>query len=71
MQSETIGQRIRRLRFQNGMTQKQLSNILYVSVQTVSAWEHDKTDPDIRTIISLGQVFHVSLDELLTGKKTH
>ena len=68
MQTEKIGQRIRYLRMQNGMTQKKLANNLYVSGKTVSSWELNRTEPDIASIIKLSLLFRISLDYLLIGK---
>ena len=66
---EAIGQRIRKLRTQNCMTQKALAEVLYVSHRTISSWELGKTEPDIVSIIKLSLLFGISLDYLLIGEK--
>ena len=68
MQTEKIGERIRYLRMQNGITQKELAKNLYVSGKTVSSWELNRTEPDIASIIKLSLLFCISLDYLLIGK---
>ena len=72
MQTKTVGQRIKYLRKQSGITQKKLANILYVSDKTVSSWETDRTEPDITSIIKISVLLQVSLEYLLIGenKKT-
>ena len=69
MQTKTVGQRIRYLRTQSSMTQKALAETLYVSNNTVSSWERDRTDPDITVIVQIAKIFHVSLNYLLVGEK--
>lgn len=69
MQVKTIGQRIRYLRTQSSMTQKALAETLYVSNNTVSSWERDRTRPDIIIIVQIAEVFYVSLNYLLVGEK--
>ena len=38
-----LGQRIRDCRAEKGMTQEELADRLYVSRQTISSWENDKS----------------------------
>ena len=46
----TIGNNIKRIRTQKGMTQKQLGDLLGISVQTVSAYESGRRRPKMETI---------------------
>lgn len=59
--------RLRDLRRAHGLTQEALAGILGVSRQAVSKWEQGTSSPDIDNLIALAKVYHVSLDELLTG----
>ncbi len=43
---------------------------LNVSRQTISKWETNQTQPDFDKIIPICQLFDISSEELLTGKKT-
>ncbi|MDE6706847.1 MAG: helix-turn-helix domain-containing protein [Oscillospiraceae bacterium] len=69
MQTETVGQRIKYLRKKNGVTQKELAKILYVSESTVSGWERDRVEPSILFIVKLSTLFHASLNYLIIGNE--
>lgn len=42
--------------------------MINVSAQAVSKWENDQAEPDVTTICKLSQIYHISIDTLLTGK---
>ena len=65
----TLGKRIAALRREKGMKQDELAEKMQVSPQAVSKWENDQTCPDISVLPTLAQIFGISVDELLTGKK--
>ncbi|KAF1294196.1 helix-turn-helix transcriptional regulator [Candidatus Enterococcus leclercqii] len=60
-----IGKQIKGYRKIYNLSQEQLADKIFVSRQTVSNWENDKTYPDIQILISLSILFNVSLDELI------
>jgi len=60
-----IGDNIKRLRKNKGMTQEQLAELLNISCAAVSKWESSDTYPDITIIMPLARVFDVSIDELM------
>lgn len=60
-----IGKRIREYRKIYNLSQEQLADKIFVSRQTISNWENDKTYPDIQMIILMSILFNVSLDELI------
>lgn len=64
--------RIRMLRKQRNMLQKDLASELGLASSTINQYEQGKRDPDIKTIIKIAQYFHVSVDYLccLTNKET-
>lgn len=66
---KNIGQRIKSLRKNNGLTQERLANALGVTYKAVSKWECGQTVPDLAMIIPLTRILKVSADELLGGKK--
>ncbi len=59
-----LGNRIKMLRKQHGITQEQLAGVLGVSFQAVSKWENGITLPDITLAPKIAAYFGVSLDEL-------
>ena len=52
-----IGNRIRDLRHQKGLTQSEFAKILSVSFQAVSSWDRGITPPDIENLINMS-VWH-------------
>lgn len=60
-----IGKQIQNIRKENGLSQEQFGQKFHVTRQTVSNWENEKSYPDLQTLISISDGFHVSLDELL------
>ena len=62
-----LGKRLKELRNQLGMTQDDLAERLYVTRQTISSWENDKSYPDIHSLLMLSDLFSVSLDTLVKG----
>ena len=60
-----LGQRIKELRKQSGMTQDDLADLLHVTRAAVSSWETGKRTPDIYMLRDIADVFEVSLDELV------
>lgn len=57
------------LRKENGYSQDQLAEMLNVSRQTISEWERDKNMPSVEKLLALSEIFHVSLDYIITGKE--
>jgi transcriptional regulator with XRE-family HTH domain len=62
-----IGKKLKETRLKCNLTQEQVSEMLYVSRQTISNWENEKSYPDIISIIKLSDLYSISLDELLKG----
>ncbi len=59
-----IGNKIKILRKQRGITQEQLAESIGVSFQAVSKWENNIALPDITLAPLLASYFSVSMDEL-------
>jgi len=59
-----IGNKIKELRKQRGITQEQLADSIGVSFQAVSKWENNISLPDITLAPALASYFGVSMDEL-------
>lgn len=60
-----LGENIKRLRREKGITQEALADFLSVSFQSVSRWERGESYPDITLLPLLSRFFGVSADELL------
>ncbi len=56
------------LRKQKGFSQEELANRLNVSRQTVSKWEVGESSPDMEKLVAIGELFDISLDELVLNK---
>lgn len=65
----TLGNKIKQLRINKGLTQKDLSDQLHVTFQTVSKWENDENEPDVNTLRQLAKVFDVTVDYLLSEEE--
>ncbi len=59
-----IGNKIRELRKQRGITQEQLAESIGISFQAISKWENNIALPDITLAPVLASYFGVSMDEL-------
>lgn len=59
-----IGNKIKELRKQRGITQEQLANSIGISFQAVSKWENNIALPDITLAPILAGYFGISMDEL-------
>ena len=64
-----ISKNIKRLRTEKNFTQDSLAEKLCITRQAVSSWENDRTQPDVDMLGKLAEVFGVSLEELIYGKK--
>lgn len=65
----TIAKNIAALRQAHGMTQIDLANELHYSDKAVSKWERGESVPEINTLVTIAELFGVSLDFLVTGKE--
>jgi len=65
---KSIGQTIKELRIQKGITQEELAELVCVTPQAISKWEREVGYPDIAHIVPLANAFGVSIDELFNYK---
>lgn len=63
---ELSGQ-IKKYRDQLGLSQEELAEKIFVTRQSISNWENDKTYPDLQSLLRLSELFGLSLDELIKG----
>ncbi|MCM1541567.1 MAG: helix-turn-helix domain-containing protein [Blautia sp.] len=64
-----FGNRLKNLRKQNNLTQKQLASLIGVKNSIISFYELGDRVPSPQVIVSLASVFHVSTDYLLGVQK--
>lgn len=64
-----ISKNIKQLRQERNLTQDELAEKLHVTRQAISSWENDRTQPDVQMLGRLREVFGVTIEELLYGKK--
>lgn len=64
-----LGLLLKNLRKQSGLTQRQLSEKLDVTVTTIGRWESNYKMPSIERLIELSRVFHVPLNYLVGIEK--
>ena len=62
-----LGKQIKKYRKEISLSQDVLAEKIYVSRQTISNWENDKSYPDVKSLVLLSEIFNVSLDELIKG----
>lgn len=60
-----IGAQIKKYREAQGLSQEALAEKIFVTRQTISNWETGKSYPDVHSLMLLGGVFNVSLDQLV------
>ena len=60
-----IGKRIKEIRTENKLSQKQFGEILSVSQDTISLWETGKSLPSAEFLIAISKTFNVSVDYIL------
>lgn len=62
----TFGQKLKKLRNDNGFTQEQLADMIFVTRTAISKWETDNGYPSIDSLKQLSNLFGVSIDELIS-----
>lgn len=62
-----LGKQIKKYRTEVKLSQEELANRVYVSRQTISNWENDKSYPDVNSLVLLSEIFQISLDKLIKG----
>lgn len=64
-----IGEFLKELRKEKGLTQEQFAEKLNVSRRTVSRWETGNNLPDLDVLIEMADYYEVDLRELLDGER--
>lgn len=64
-----FGEKLKRLREENAFTQDDVARKLNVTRQSVSNWENNKNLPDLTLLVTLSQLYNISLDNLVREEK--
>ena len=69
MDPKKIGNFLKALRREKGITQEQLGEMLGVSGRTVSRWETGVNMPDLGVLIELSEYYETDIKEILDGER--
>lgn len=69
MDLKKIGQLLKELRNEKGLSQEELAEIFHVSRRTVSRWETGRNLPDIVILLEIAEFYDLDLREILTGER--
>lgn len=67
MHNINIGENIKKLREQQGLTQRQLGERVRISISNITKYERGQLEPNLAIIKKLCATFNVSADELLNS----
>lgn len=65
MDNNVFGKRLRELRLEKNLSQRELGTIFSVCNQTISFWETGAREPDLDNLVAIARFFDVSVDYLL------
>ena len=65
----TLGEKLKKLRADKGLTQEELAEKLYVTRTAISKWESNRGYPNIDALKAISKFFSVSVDELLSSNE--
>lgn len=63
----TLGERLKNLRDNMELEQKEVADKIGVKNNTLSQYENDKREPDHDTLQKLASIYNVTIDYLITG----
>lgn len=69
MKENVLGKKLRELRLERGISQKELGENLGFCNQSVSFWETGQREPDLDSIVKICKYFDVTSDFLLGLKE--
>lgn len=69
MDQKKIGEFLKALRKEKGLTQDQLAEKFYISSRTVSRWETGSSVPDVGLLIDLADFYDVDIREIIDGER--
>ena len=60
-----FSERMKKVRKEAGLTQKELAQLLQLSIGTIAMWETGKREPKLETMVHLSNTLNTSVDYLL------
>lgn len=69
MNQQKIGEFLKRLRKERGMTQEELAEHFSISSRTVSRWETGSNVPDVEMLIELADFYDLDIREIIDGER--
>lgn len=64
-----LGERIKELRLEKGLSQAQLANAIGVSQKAIDYWERNINEPKASYIVALVKFFEITYDEFFADIK--
>ena len=64
-----LGEKIKELRQEKGLSQAQLANIIGVSQKAIDYWERNVNEPKASYIVALVKFFEITYDEFFADIK--
>ena len=61
--------KLREIRKKENLTQEEFAEKIFVSRNAVAKWETNRGYPDIQNLITISDIFEISLDELIKEDK--
>lgn len=65
-----LGNQIKEKQTEMSLSQDELADKIYVTRQTISNWENNKNYSDIHSLVLLGTLFEVTVEQLIKGDIT-
>lgn len=62
---KTFGEKIKELRSERGLTQKQVAETLSVTISTLSHWECNYQEPSFKDLAAICKFYNVTADYLI------
>ena len=69
MNTKVIGRFLKELRRKKSMTQEELGEKVGVTNKTISKWENGNYMPPIDVLMLLSEIYEVSINEMLNGRR--
>ncbi len=64
-----FSEKIKEIRKKQNLTQEQFAEKIFVSRNAVAKWESNRGYPDIENLITISELFGISLDDLIKNDK--